>query len=72
MAVRKRAIMALGHLVPSSSPAIFMQLTEHLMGELARGAPAANTRTYIQCLTAISQHGGHRVGEIRLCYRHHL
>ncbi|XP_053530044.1 cullin-associated NEDD8-dissociated protein 2 [Ictalurus punctatus] len=63
MAVRKRAIMALGQLVPSSSPAVFMQLTEYLMGELARGAPAANTRTYIQCLTAISQHGGHRVGE---------
>ncbi|KAM9443780.1 cullin-associated NEDD8-dissociated protein 2 [Clarias gariepinus] len=63
MAVRKRAIMALGQLVPSSSPAIFMQLTDHLMGELVRGAPAANTRTYIQCLTAISQHGGHRVGE---------
>ncbi|KAF7693162.1 hypothetical protein HF521_008478 [Silurus meridionalis] len=63
MAVRKRAIMALGQLVPSSSPAIFLQLTEHLMSELSRGATAANTRTYIQCLTAISQHGGHRIGE---------
>ncbi|XP_062843034.1 cullin-associated NEDD8-dissociated protein 2 [Trichomycterus rosablanca] len=63
MAVRKRAIMALGHLVPSCSPAIFTQLSQHVIGELTRGSPAANTRTYIQCLTTISRHGGHRVGE---------
>nr|XP_020443436.1 cullin-associated NEDD8-dissociated protein 1-like [Monopterus albus] len=63
MAVRKRSILALGHLVPCCSPAIFSQLTEHLMTELAKGPPTSMTRTYIQCLATISQQGGHRVGE---------
>ncbi|XP_076124630.1 cullin-associated NEDD8-dissociated protein 2 [Alosa pseudoharengus] len=63
MAVRKRSIIALGHLVPSCSPALFTQLTEHLLAELARGPPTSNTRTYIQCLATISRQGGHRVGE---------
>lgn len=63
MAVRKRSIIALGHLVPSCSPALFTQLTEHLMGELSRGPPSASVRTYIQCLATISRRGGHRIGE---------
>ncbi|XP_010862022.2 cullin-associated NEDD8-dissociated protein 2 isoform X2 [Esox lucius] len=63
MAVRKRAIMALGHLVPSCSTALFTQLAEHLMAELGRAQPSSNTRTYIQCLAMVSRQGGHRVGE---------
>lgn len=63
MAVRKRSILALGHLVPCCSPALFSQLTEHLMTELAEGPPTSMTRTYIQCLATISRQGGHRVGE---------
>ncbi len=63
MAVRKRSITALGHLVPSCSPALFTQLTEHLMGKLSRGPPTANVRTYIQCLATVSRRGGHRIGE---------
>uniref|UniRef100_A0A8C7ZPI6 TATA-binding protein interacting (TIP20) domain-containing protein n=1 Tax=Oryzias sinensis TaxID=183150 RepID=A0A8C7ZPI6_9TELE len=63
MAVRKRSIMALGHLVPCCSPALFSQLTEHLMTELAKGPPTSVARTYIQCLATISREGGHRVGE---------
>uniref|UniRef100_A0A7N6FJT4 TATA-binding protein interacting (TIP20) domain-containing protein n=1 Tax=Anabas testudineus TaxID=64144 RepID=A0A7N6FJT4_ANATE len=63
MAVRKRSILALGHLVPCCSPALFSQLTEHLMTELAKGPPTSVTRTYIQCLATISRQGGHRVGE---------
>ncbi|CAI5686621.1 cullin-associated NEDD8-dissociated protein 2 isoform X2 [Oreochromis aureus] len=63
MAVRKRSILALGHLVPCCSPALFSQLTEHLMKELAKGPPTSMTRTYIQCLATISRQGGHRVGE---------
>ncbi|ROI83697.1 Cullin-associated NEDD8-dissociated protein 1 [Anabarilius grahami] len=63
MAVRKRSIIALGHLVPSCSPTLFTQLTEHLMGELSRGPPTANVRTYIQCLATVSRRGGHRIGE---------
>uniref|UniRef100_A0A8C6UKJ0 Cullin-associated and neddylation-dissociated 2 (putative) n=1 Tax=Neogobius melanostomus TaxID=47308 RepID=A0A8C6UKJ0_9GOBI len=63
MAVRKRSILALGHLVPSCSPALFSQLTEHLMTELAKALPTSLSRTYIQCLATISRQGGHRVGE---------
>ncbi|XP_041743200.1 cullin-associated NEDD8-dissociated protein 2 isoform X2 [Coregonus clupeaformis] len=63
MAVRKRAIMALGHLVPSCSTALFTQLTEHLLAELGRGQQTSTTRTYIQCLATVSRQGGHRVGE---------
>ncbi|XP_070815240.1 cullin-associated NEDD8-dissociated protein 2 [Chaetodon trifascialis] len=63
MAVRKRSILALGHLVPCCSPALFSQLTEHLLMELAKGPPTSMTRTYIQCLATISRQGGHRVGE---------
>ncbi|XP_042366603.1 LOW QUALITY PROTEIN: cullin-associated NEDD8-dissociated protein 1-like [Plectropomus leopardus] len=63
MAVRKRSILALGHLVPCCSPALFSQLTEHLLTELTKGPPTSTTRTYIQCLATISRQGGHRVGE---------
>ncbi|KAM6928453.1 cullin-associated NEDD8-dissociated protein 2 [Xenentodon cancila] len=63
MAVRKRSILALGHLVPCCSPALFSQLTEHLLKELAKGPPTSTTRTYIQCLATVSRQGGHRVGE---------
>uniref|UniRef100_A0A672ZLL7 Cullin-associated and neddylation-dissociated 2 (putative) n=1 Tax=Sphaeramia orbicularis TaxID=375764 RepID=A0A672ZLL7_9TELE len=63
MAVRKRSILALGHLVPCSSPALFSQLTEHLMAELSKGPSTSMSRTYVQCLATISRQGGHRVGE---------
>ncbi|KAM4587734.1 cullin-associated NEDD8-dissociated protein 2 [Odontesthes bonariensis] len=63
MAVRKRSILALGHLVPCCSHALFSQLTEHLLTELSKGPAASMTRTYIQCLATVSRQGGHRVGE---------
>uniref|UniRef100_A0A1A8BKS9 Cullin-associated and neddylation-dissociated 2 (Putative) n=2 Tax=Nothobranchius kadleci TaxID=1051664 RepID=A0A1A8BKS9_NOTKA len=63
MAVRKRSILALGHLVPCCSLALFSQLTEHLLTELAKSPPTSVTRTYIQCLATVSWQGGHRVGE---------
>uniref|UniRef100_A0A672G9E0 Cullin-associated and neddylation-dissociated 2 (putative) n=1 Tax=Salarias fasciatus TaxID=181472 RepID=A0A672G9E0_SALFA len=63
MAVRKRSILALGHLVPCCSPALFSQLTQHLLTELSKAPPTSMTRTYIQCLATISRQGGHRVGE---------
>lgn len=62
MAVRKRTILALGHLVPCCSPTLFSQLAEHLMTELAKRPPTSMSRTYIQCLATISRQGGHRVG----------
>ncbi|XP_071804723.1 cullin-associated NEDD8-dissociated protein 1-like [Asterias amurensis] len=63
MAVRKRAILALGHLVMSSSNKLFGDLMEFLMTELRENSNPSTTRTYIQCIGAISRHAGHRVGE---------
>ncbi|KAL4655691.1 cullin-associated NEDD8-dissociated protein 1-like [Arapaima gigas] len=63
LAVRKRAIIALSHLVSSCSSALFKQLVEHLLAELSSGRATSATRTYIQCLATVSRQGGHRVGE---------
>ncbi|KAK1161488.1 cullin-associated NEDD8-dissociated protein 1-like [Acipenser oxyrinchus oxyrinchus] len=63
LAVRKRAIIALSHLVPSCSAAIFTEMMKHLLTELSRNESTSTTRTYIQCLAAISRQAGHRVGE---------
>ncbi|NXG62609.1 CAND1 protein, partial [Hemiprocne comata] len=63
LAVRKRAIIALGHLVLTCSGSIFSELTEHLLAELKRNESTSTTRTYIQCVAAISRQAGHRIGE---------
>uniref|UniRef100_A0A8C4NH41 Cullin-associated and neddylation-dissociated 1 n=1 Tax=Eptatretus burgeri TaxID=7764 RepID=A0A8C4NH41_EPTBU len=63
LAVRKRAIIALGHLVMVCSHSLFAELMEHLLTELARNETTSTTRTYIQCIAAISRQAGHRVGE---------
>nr|XP_006631060.1 PREDICTED: cullin-associated NEDD8-dissociated protein 2 [Lepisosteus oculatus] len=63
LAVRKRGIIALSHLVPSCSSPVFTQLMDHLLAELTRNASTSTTRTYIQCVAAISRQAGHRVGE---------
>ncbi|XP_071406265.1 cullin-associated NEDD8-dissociated protein 1-like isoform X1 [Pithys albifrons albifrons] len=63
LAVRKRAIIALGHLVLTCSGNIFSELTEHLLAELKRNKSTSTTRTYIQCVAGISRQAGHRIGE---------
>lgn len=64
MAVRKRSILALAHLVPGCSSALFCQLIKHLLAELTTSEqPTATTRTYIQCRATISRQGGHQAGE---------
>ncbi|NXS64618.1 CAND1 protein, partial [Pandion haliaetus] len=63
LAVRKRAIIALGHLVLTCSGNIFSELTEHLLAELKKNESASTTRTYIQCVAGISRQAGHRIGE---------
>ncbi|KAM4654479.1 cullin-associated NEDD8-dissociated protein 1-like isoform 1-T1 [Amazona ochrocephala] len=63
LAVRKRAIIALGHLVLTCSGNIFSELTEHLLAELKRNESTSTTRTYIQCVAGISRQAGHRIGE---------
>ncbi|XP_032892680.1 cullin-associated NEDD8-dissociated protein 1-like [Amblyraja radiata] len=63
LAVRKRAIISLGHLVMSCSSCLFSELMDHLMVELSKNESTSMTRTYIQCIGAISRQAGHRVGE---------
>ncbi|XP_068013837.1 cullin-associated NEDD8-dissociated protein 1-like isoform X1 [Melanerpes formicivorus] len=63
LAVRKRASVALGHLVLTCSASIFSELTEHLLAQLKRNESTSTTRTYIQCVAGISRQAGHRVGE---------
>ncbi|NXN92906.1 CAND1 protein, partial [Rhinopomastus cyanomelas] len=63
LAVRKRAITALGHLVLTCSTNVFSELTEHLLVELKKNESTSTTRTYIQCVAGISRQAGHRIGE---------
>ncbi|RXM99391.1 Cullin-associated NEDD8-dissociated protein 1 [Acipenser ruthenus] len=63
LAVRKRTIIALGHLVMSCGNLVFVDLIEHLLAELSKNESMSTTRTYIQCIAAISRQAGHRIGE---------
>ncbi|KTG39346.1 hypothetical protein cypCar_00005068 [Cyprinus carpio] len=67
LAVRKRTIIALGHLVMSCGNLVFVDLIEHLLSELSRNESMSTTRTYIQCIAAISRQAGHRIGEAPPC-----
>ncbi|XP_042716096.1 cullin-associated NEDD8-dissociated protein 1 isoform X5 [Chrysemys picta bellii] len=62
LAVRKRTIIALGHLVMSCGNIVFVDLIEHLLTELSKNDSMSTTRTYIQCIAAISRQAGHRIG----------
>ncbi|TRY55996.1 hypothetical protein DNTS_026860 [Danionella cerebrum] len=42
---------------------VFVDLIEHLLSELSRNESMSTTRTYIQCIAAISRQAGHRIGE---------
>lgn len=53
LAVRKRTIVALSHLVVSCSPQIYARLMDFLIEELAKNTSMSTTRTYIQCIAAI-------------------
>ncbi|XP_026534350.1 cullin-associated NEDD8-dissociated protein 1-like [Notechis scutatus] len=63
LAVRKRAIIAIGHLVLTCNGNIFAELMEHLLSELRRNNSTSTTRTYIQCIAGISKQAGHRIGD---------
>ncbi|CAH2312122.1 cullin-associated NEDD8-dissociated 1-like isoform X1 [Pelobates cultripes] len=62
LAVRKRAVLALGHLVQSCSSTLFTELMEHLVAELKKNDSTSTTRTYIQCVATVSWQAGHRIG----------
>ncbi|XP_036037968.1 cullin-associated NEDD8-dissociated protein 2 isoform X2 [Onychomys torridus] len=65
LAVRKRAVVALGHLAASCSTDLFVELADHLVDRLpgprAPASPAA-IRTLIQCLGSVGRQAGHRLG----------
>ncbi|XP_073889117.1 cullin-associated NEDD8-dissociated protein 2 isoform X4 [Macaca fascicularis] len=65
LAVRKRAVGALGHLAAACSTDLFVELTDHLLDRLpgprAPTSPAA-IRTLIQCLGSVGRQAGHRLG----------
>lgn len=63
LAVRKRAIIAIGYLVMSCNNPLFLELIEFLLTELNKNATTSTTRTYIQCIGTISRQAGHRFGE---------
>ncbi|XP_060552206.1 cullin-associated NEDD8-dissociated protein 1-like [Ruditapes philippinarum] len=63
LAVRKRAIIAIGYLVMSCNNTLFVELIDYLLSELAKNTSTSTTRTYIQCVGAISRQAGHRFGE---------
>ncbi|EHH16162.1 hypothetical protein EGK_11406 [Macaca mulatta] len=63
LAVRKRAVGALGHLAAACSTDLFVELADHLLDRLpaprAPTSPAA-IRTLIQCLGSVGRQSGHR------------
>uniref|UniRef100_G3TJE5 Cullin associated and neddylation dissociated 2 (putative) n=1 Tax=Loxodonta africana TaxID=9785 RepID=G3TJE5_LOXAF len=65
LAVRKRAVGALGHLAAACSTDLFVELADHLLDRLpgphAPASPAA-VRTLIQCLGSVGRQAGHRLG----------
>ncbi|CAG0890156.1 unnamed protein product [Darwinula stevensoni] len=63
LAVRKRSIICIGHLVISCNAAIYNKLLDHLFEELGKSQASSTTRTHIQCLGAVCRHSGHRFGE---------
>lgn len=63
LAVRKRAILAISYLVATCNSVLFSQLLDVLLNELKKMQNNSLSKTYIQCLAAISRQAGHRVGE---------
>jgi hypothetical protein len=53
LAVRKRTIQALGHLVVSCHHTLYVKFMEHLLDGLAKNSTSSTTRTYIQAVGAI-------------------
>jgi len=63
MAVRKRTIIAIGHLVVSANQNIFVELMGHVLNELKSQKDTTNVRTFIQCIAVICRHAGRRIGD---------
>ena len=53
LAVRKRAILAIGYLVACCNSTLFLELLEVLLNELNKKQTNSLSKTYIQCLASI-------------------
>lgn len=62
LAVRKRAIVALAHLVAVCSQALFNTVCEYLFDALEKNQSLSTTRTYVACVGAVSRAAGPRFG----------
>lgn len=63
LAIRKRTIIALSHLVLSANLALFVELITHLISELKSQKNHLDVRTIIQCIGSICRQSGRRVGD---------
>merc|ERR1719452_156613 len=63
LAVRKRAILCLGHLVMSCDQTLYIKLINMMMEQLGKSGDLSTTRTFIQALGAICRQAGHRFGD---------
>jgi len=63
LAVRKRAIICMGHLVMSCDQVLYMKLVNMLFDELTKSTSTSSTRTYIQAVGAVCRQAGHRFGD---------
>jgi len=71
LAVRKRAILALGYLVMTCDQNLYAKLVDVLLSDLRQqqqqgdtsGQAVLNASTLIQAITAICKHAGHRFGD---------
>lgn len=63
LAVRKRTVSALGHLVLSCSGELYQKLIQLLLEKVDTSRDTSTLRTYINAVAAISREAGHRFGE---------
>ena len=63
LAVRKRAIICLGHLVISCDQTLYIKLINMMMEHLGKSGDLSTTRTFIQALGALCRQAGHRFGD---------
>ncbi|CAG0913840.1 unnamed protein product [Notodromas monacha] len=62
LAVRKRSIICLGHLTINCQSTLYTRLIDFLLDSLHTNASMSTSRTYVQCIGAISRSSGHRFG----------
>lgn len=62
LAVRKRAIVALAHLVAVCSQTLFNTVCDYLFDALEKNQSLSTTRTYVACVGAVSRAAGPRFG----------